>query len=113
MARGIPIPFCAGTARPPARRESSGPGGSLPKRAGRGTDEVGGQSAAALPWTWRSRFETTMDAASRSPEEAFWYSLIDYERKQPRASDLKLDRMRALLRHVGSPHRTLRVVHIA
>lgn len=49
----------------------------------------------------------------RSPEEAFWYSLIDYERKQPAVGDLKLDRMRALLRRLGNPHRNLRIVHIA
>jgi dihydrofolate synthase/folylpolyglutamate synthase len=54
-----------------------------------------------------------MGPSTRSPEEAFWYSLIDYERKQPKPGELKLDRMRALLRHLGDPDRTLRVVHIA
>jgi dihydrofolate synthase/folylpolyglutamate synthase len=49
----------------------------------------------------------------RSPEEEFWYSLVDYERRKPVASDLKLDRMRALLRRLGDPHKNLRIVHIA
>ena len=44
---------------------------------------------------------------------AFWYGRIDYERRQPRPGDLKLDRMRALLRRLGDPHRRLRCVHIA
>jgi dihydrofolate synthase/folylpolyglutamate synthase len=44
---------------------------------------------------------------------AFWYGRIDYERWQPRPGDLKLDRMRALLRRLGDPHRRLRCVHIA
>ena len=35
---------------------------------------------------------------------AFWYGRIDYERRQPRPGDLKLDRMRALLRRLGDPH---------
>src|SRR5262245_22078731 len=44
---------------------------------------------------------------------AFWYGRIDYERRQPRPGDLKLDRMRALLRRLGDPHRRLRCVHVA
>src|SRR5262245_25408123 len=44
---------------------------------------------------------------------AFWYGRIDYERRQPRPGDLKLDRMRALLRRLGDPHRRVRSVHIA
>ncbi|HEX3152361.1 MAG TPA: folylpolyglutamate synthase/dihydrofolate synthase family protein [Gemmataceae bacterium] len=44
---------------------------------------------------------------------AFWYGRIDYERRQPRPGDLKLDRMRALLRRLGDPHRRLRCIHIA
>jgi dihydrofolate synthase / folylpolyglutamate synthase len=44
---------------------------------------------------------------------AFWFGRIDYERRQPRPGDLKLDRMRALLRRLGDPHRRLRCVHIA
>jgi dihydrofolate synthase/folylpolyglutamate synthase len=49
----------------------------------------------------------------RSPEEVFWYSLVDYERRKPVVGDLKLDRMRALLRYLGNPHKNLRIVHIA
>jgi dihydrofolate synthase/folylpolyglutamate synthase len=50
-----------------------------------------------------------------SPEQAraFWYGLVDYERRSPKPTDLKLDRMRALLRRLGDPHRRLRVVHVA
>jgi dihydrofolate synthase / folylpolyglutamate synthase len=44
---------------------------------------------------------------------AFWYGRIDYERRQPRPGDLKLDRMRALLRRLGDPHQRIRSVHIA
>jgi dihydrofolate synthase / folylpolyglutamate synthase len=44
---------------------------------------------------------------------AFWYGRIDYERRQPRPGDLKLDRMRALLRRLGDPHQRVRSVHIA
>jgi len=44
---------------------------------------------------------------------AFWYGRIDYERRQPRPGDLKLDRMRALLRRLGDPHRRLRCIHVA
>jgi dihydrofolate synthase / folylpolyglutamate synthase len=44
---------------------------------------------------------------------AFWYERIDYERRQPRPGDLKLDRMRAVLRRLGDPHRRVRSVHIA
>src|SRR5215207_4609696 len=44
---------------------------------------------------------------------AFWYGRIDYERRQPRPGDLKLDRMRAFLRRLGDPHRRVRSVHIA
>ena len=46
---------------------------------------------------------------------AYLNSLVDYERSpDPRiAWQWNLDRMRALLRAVGSPHRSLKVVHIA
>jgi len=44
---------------------------------------------------------------------AFWYGRIDYERRQPRPGDLKLDRMRELLRRLGDPHCSCRCVHIA
>ncbi len=54
-----------------------------------------------------------MDPLTRSPEEDFWYSLIDYERRQPSPGDLKLDRIRALLCRLGDPQSALRIVHIA
>lgn len=44
---------------------------------------------------------------------AFWYGRIDYERRQPRPGDLKLDRMRSLLRGLGDPHLRCRTVHVA
>jgi dihydrofolate synthase/folylpolyglutamate synthase len=44
---------------------------------------------------------------------AFWYGLINYEQRAPDPGDLKLDRMRALLRELGDPHRRLRIVHVA
>lgn len=44
---------------------------------------------------------------------AFWYGRIDYERRQPRPGDLKLDRMRTLLSRLGDPHKNLRCVHVA
>src|SRR5262245_18742700 len=44
---------------------------------------------------------------------AFWYGRIDYERRPAKPGDLKLDRMRALLRLLGDPHRRLRIVHVA
>jgi dihydrofolate synthase/folylpolyglutamate synthase len=44
---------------------------------------------------------------------AYWYGRIDFERRAPDPGDLKLDRMRAVLRALGDPHKRLRVVHIA
>jgi dihydrofolate synthase/folylpolyglutamate synthase len=44
---------------------------------------------------------------------AFWYGLVDYERKTIRPGDLKLDRMRALLQTLGNPQERLRIVHVA
>ena len=44
---------------------------------------------------------------------AFWHGRIDYERRQPRPGDLKLDRMRSLLARLGDPHRRVRCVHVA
>jgi dihydrofolate synthase/folylpolyglutamate synthase len=48
-------------------------------------------------------------------EEALqlWFGRVNYEQRSPRPSDLKLDRMRALLERLGNPHRELRVVHVA
>lgn len=44
---------------------------------------------------------------------AFWYGLINYERRTARPGDLKLDRMRRLLDHLGNPQDRLRILHIA
>lgn len=44
---------------------------------------------------------------------AFWYGRIDYERRQPKPGDLKLDRMRSLLSRLGDPHHRVRCVHVA
>jgi dihydrofolate synthase/folylpolyglutamate synthase len=44
---------------------------------------------------------------------AYWYGLVDYERSTPKAADLNLDRMRALLARLGNPEDRLRIVHIA
>jgi dihydrofolate synthase/folylpolyglutamate synthase len=44
---------------------------------------------------------------------AFWYGLIDYERRTIQPGDLKLDRMRTLLQFLGNPQDRLRIIHIA
>src|SRR5271156_4715903 len=44
---------------------------------------------------------------------AFWYGRIDFERKSPKPGDLKLDRMRAVLRALGDPQKQLRIIHVA
>ena len=43
---------------------------------------------------------------------AFWYGRINYEVRAAGPGDLKLERMRALLRLLGDPHDRLRVVHV-
>jgi dihydrofolate synthase/folylpolyglutamate synthase len=44
---------------------------------------------------------------------AFWYGRINYEVRAPQPGDLKLDRMRGLLRYLGDPQRRVRAVHVA
>lgn len=44
---------------------------------------------------------------------AFWYGRINYEITQPGPDDLRLDRMRELLRRLGNPQDRLRIVHVA
>jgi dihydrofolate synthase/folylpolyglutamate synthase len=44
---------------------------------------------------------------------AFWYGRINYEHRNPKPEDLKLDRMEALLVLLGQPERALRIVHVA
>lgn len=43
---------------------------------------------------------------------AFWYGRINYEVRAAQPGDLKLERMRALLRRLGDPHERLRIVHV-
>jgi dihydrofolate synthase/folylpolyglutamate synthase len=43
---------------------------------------------------------------------AFWYGRINYEVKSAVPGDLKLERMRALLRLLGDPHHRVRLVHV-
>ncbi|HVK19038.1 MAG TPA: bifunctional folylpolyglutamate synthase/dihydrofolate synthase, partial [Fimbriiglobus sp.] len=43
---------------------------------------------------------------------AFWFGRINYEVRSASPKDLKLERMRALLRLLGDPHDRLRVVHV-
>ncbi len=43
---------------------------------------------------------------------AFWYGRVNYEVRSAAAADLKLERMRALLRLLGDPHDRLRTVHV-
>ena len=43
---------------------------------------------------------------------SFWYGRINYEVRAAAATDLKLERMRSLLRLLGDPDRRLRVVHV-
>jgi dihydrofolate synthase/folylpolyglutamate synthase len=44
---------------------------------------------------------------------AYWYGRIDYEKKPAKPGDLKLDRMRALLKLLADPQDRLRIVHVA
>jgi dihydrofolate synthase/folylpolyglutamate synthase len=43
----------------------------------------------------------------------FWFGRINYEQRLAQPGDLKLDRMRALLKRLGDPHERLRIVHVA
>ncbi len=44
---------------------------------------------------------------------AYWYGHVNFEQSAPLADEMKLERMRALLRLLGSPERRLRIVHVA
>ena len=44
---------------------------------------------------------------------AWWYGRINFEARAADPADLKLERMRALLKCVGDPHDRLRIVHVA
>jgi dihydrofolate synthase/folylpolyglutamate synthase len=43
---------------------------------------------------------------------AVWYARVNYEGRAAHPADLKLERMRALLRRVGDPHDRVRLVHV-
>src|SRR4051795_10450206 len=43
---------------------------------------------------------------------AFWYARINYEVRAAKPGDLKLERMRALLKLLGDPHDRVRLVHV-
>lgn len=44
---------------------------------------------------------------------AWWYGCIDFERRAPKPSDLKLEQMRMLLHRLGNPQDRLRIIHVA
>ena len=44
---------------------------------------------------------------------AFWYARINYEVRSATPSDLKLERMRALMALAGNPHERARTVHLS
>jgi dihydrofolate synthase/folylpolyglutamate synthase len=54
-----------------------------------------------------------MSFASYADALRFWFGRVNYEQRMPQASDLKLDRMRALLGRLGNPQDRLRIVHVA
>ncbi len=43
---------------------------------------------------------------------AFWYGRINYEVRSAKPGDLKLERMRALLKLLGHPHDRVRLIHV-
>jgi dihydrofolate synthase/folylpolyglutamate synthase len=43
----------------------------------------------------------------------FWFGRVNYEQRTPEPSDLKPDRMRALMQRLGDPQDRLRIVHVA
>jgi dihydrofolate synthase/folylpolyglutamate synthase len=56
-----------------------------------------------------------LDCMMMTYEEAlhFWFDRVNFEQKSPLVGDLKLGRMRQLLRLLDNPHQRLRIVHIA
>lgn len=44
---------------------------------------------------------------------AYWFGRINYELRAPQPGDLKLDRMRSLLRLLGDPQNRFRIIHVA
>src|SRR5262249_8479823 len=53
------------------------------------------------------------DAMDYEEAVRFWFGRVNYEQRSPKPSDLKLDRMRALLDALGNPQDRLRIVHVA
>jgi dihydrofolate synthase/folylpolyglutamate synthase len=60
--------------------------------------------------TANGRAPAPLDAAQAM---AFWFGRINYEQRSPQATDLKLERMHALLDRLDNPHHRLRIVHVA
>src|SRR5262249_33093181 len=54
-----------------------------------------------------------MSALTYEQALAFWYRQVNYEQSPAHPDDLKLDRMRALLRALGDPQERFRIIHIA
>jgi dihydrofolate synthase/folylpolyglutamate synthase len=54
-----------------------------------------------------------MHSTSYDQALAFWYGCINYEQIPAHPDDLKLDRMRTLLRALGDPQDRFRIVHVA
>jgi dihydrofolate synthase/folylpolyglutamate synthase len=52
-------------------------------------------------------------SSSLEQARAWWYGLINFEQRMPRADDLKLEHMRRLLARLGNPHQRLRIIHVA
>src|SRR5262245_5634915 len=54
-----------------------------------------------------------MTSLDYEPARTFWYGCINYEQRLADPADLKLDRMRLLLRALGDPQERFRIVHVA
>src|SRR5437868_6211236 len=54
-----------------------------------------------------------MPFATREQALAFWYGLIDYERRLPQPGDFRLEQTRALLGLLGNPQERVPTVHVA
>ncbi len=65
------------------------------------------------PMQLHSALGTQDSALSYRQALDFWFGRINYEQRAPKPSDLKLDRMRTLLRLLGNPEQKLRIVHVA
>jgi dihydrofolate synthase / folylpolyglutamate synthase len=76
---------------------------------------VSNQRTSAHPWEYTGKMEASPGGSAPTYDEAmaFWYGRVNYEQRAPKPSDLRLDRMRELLRRLGDPHRDLRIVHVA